>query len=938
MPENEDTVSPEIYEHISRGALLAGVALSITYAVSGIIIFYEKLPYAGLEWLLFIAAALPAIMGAVLGVHQLWLKWVRYTLSDRHMQVVLLGIVLSAAVACIGYFWLFQFTVGKVFFFPLAQLCVTLVILGYPLTHSHKLSLLSSAVAVTPAFLFFVLAMYGQFANPNFWFGDALLAISYLFSGTLMSLAGSLHHMGTITTSFVRIERIVDVDESEIKSLQKVIESRDSELKKIEKFADNLKDVNLENYKKELHGMEGDPSALMAVKLGASSLVQNVKGSMQEQTVSIREVERLTVKEKMLQQKEADLITREKNISDKLAELTKLSSDATIKEMAIKKKEDALTIREMDVSAKERDLTAKEVNAKNVLKEADAKYEEAKKASESLKERELAVASAKKEIETREANVKSKEDQLMKGSSNLAVQKDGLSAREGSLAKREQELRAREETVMIKDREISSMPLDDMKRMKDEMTVKESDVRNKEGEVSVLRIRLDEAQRSLQARADELRTSKIEYDASLAKLKNKESEIAKKEEELQIQKLKLDARERELAISESEFERKSAGTVPSHARAEERAHKLIERLKMSKEMDERMDAQRADEPSAESPILAPQQPSVPEAQPQSTAQPVQPPIPQPPPATRAASPQPPPQPLRPSLPPFMTPKPKDIPVRPAPVPSVPARDVPLPVREAQRPKDDIDGLFRSALMETRTEATAPRISTGIDRMDELLGGGIPAGTMLILSAEAYIGCDTFIYDLVSNALHNGRPVVYISTRRGVDEVFNSLEKKSPEMADYAATGLIKWIDLFSPAPVRMPFLQHVSTLRLEVTSMTEIFLQVDSRTSSGGLVVVDSSSPLISKGKFEVFVRDVASCIKKTKGVAIFRLEASMHPDQEIENLKNIIHGCISFKKDGAKTLLMAEGVPGAKSGNWIEYRIKDGNIAIGSFSLERIS
>ena len=71
------------------------------------------------------------------------------------------------------------------------------------------------------------------------------------------------------------------MDESEIKSLQKVIDSRDSELRKIEKFADRLKVLSLDNYKKELAGLEGDPPALVAVKIGASSLVQNVKGSMQ---------------------------------------------------------------------------------------------------------------------------------------------------------------------------------------------------------------------------------------------------------------------------------------------------------------------------------------------------------------------------------------------------------------------------------------------------------------------------------------------------------------------------------------------------------------------------------------------------------------------------------------------------------------------------------
>lgn len=970
MPEEEDTVAPEVYEHISRGALWAGIALSVAYMISGIVIFLITNPNdKSLEWAIYTAAVLPLIVSAIMGGHQLWLKWVRYTMNDRHMQVALTGIILSATMTVLAYFWLLQFKTAYVFFFPVAQLCVTLVMIGYPLTHSHKFSLLSSAVALVPMFLFSVIAMYGAFANvvDKVGFGAPLLAILYFFSGNLMILAGSLHHMGTISTSFVRVERIIDVDESEIKALQKDIGKRDDELKGIEKFAGSLKGVTLENYKTQLHGLEGDTAALVAVKLGALSLVQNIKTTMQDQTVSIREVERLTAKEKMLQQKETELITREKNMADKLGELSQKSSTATIKEMEIKKKEDALAIREMDVAAKERDATAKEESAKKALAEAETKYEVAKKESESLKERELAVASAKRELEAREAQVKSKEEQLIKGSSNLVTQKDGLKAREDALAKREQEIKVREEAVSLKDRELSSMPYDDMKRMKDEITVKETENRNKESEISLLRAKLDEAQKSLQARADELRSTKIEYDASLSKLKAKEEVIAKKDEELQILRVKIETRERDLSIRESEFDKK-AGPVHSHARAEERAHKLIERLKMSKEMDEKMETQKAEGLSNEMPAVTP--PSEPEVrpQPQTVAQTPSPvpehrpsippfmvpkpkdPIPQP------AAPQPPvpeakvqPQPAAPTQPPerssipiYLTPRPKE--QRPQPLQtSKPQEDRPTPepiaTKEQSRSQRDlVDGIIRSAIAETKADVAAPKMPTGIDRLDDLLAGGVPAGTMVLMSAEAYVGCDSFIHDIVSNALDEGRPVIYISTRRGIDEVYGSLSSRNDRIADYAATGLIKWIDLFSPAPLRVPFLQHVSTMRLEVTSMTEIFLQVDSRVSSGGVIIVDSASPLIARGKFEVFVRDIASCVKKIKGVAIFRIEAGMHTDQEIENLKNTIHACISFKKDGTKTLLMVEGIPDAKIGNWIEYQIKDGNIILGSFALERIS
>jgi hypothetical protein len=126
-------------------------------------------------------------------------------------------------------------------------------------------------------------------------------------------------------------------------------------------------------------------------------------------------------------------------------------------------------------------------------------------------------------------------------------------------------------------------------------------------------------------------------------------------------------------------------------------------------------------------------------------------------------------------------------------------------------------------------------------------------------------------------------------------------------------------------------------MRMEVVSMTEVFLQIDSYAEDGCMIVVESASPLVKKGKFELFVRDIASTIKKKRGIAIFRVESGIHTPQEIENLRHMIHGCISFRREGTKTLLQAEGIPGIKSGSWIEYQVRNTEITLGSFALERI-
>lgn len=937
MVKEEDTVSPEIYEYISRGALLAGILFSLAYAISGILVFIVIKPAPGIDPMLYTAAVLPLIFSVLVGIHQIWIKWVRYSFSERHVLIPLIGAILSGTMVGIAYFWPMQIKTADVFFFPVSQLFVSMVMLGYPLTHSHRFSLASSAATVCPVFIFFVVAMYGFFARQPVGFGTPLLAVLYLFSGILMSLGGSLHHMGTISTTFVRVKQVVEVDEGEVKLLKEEINSRDNELKRIEKFMDTLKDITFDNYKQKLVSIEGESPTLGMVKLGVLSLVQNLKNTVQEQTVSIREVERLTAKERVLQQKENDLLMREKNISEQLAELTRRSSDLTLKEIEIKKKEDALSIREMEVSAREKEVSAKEENARNLLKEANEKYEMAKKGSESLKEKEITLENMKtelegmkKDIQTKEEQIKAKEEQLrvkeeqiLKVSSNIAVQKEGLKAREDALAKREQELRAREEAIALKDREISSLPYDEMKRMKEELAQKEMEIKTREGEISVLRSKLEELQKSLESRVEEMQGAKAEYDRALAKFMAREKEIAKKEEELDILRVKLETRERELAIRESELE-KRAGHVYSQSRAEERAQKLIERLKMSKEIEERISGETAENETGEpGASLHPKEglPSpekVDQVSPVSMASPHDEGRPEPPEKV-------------PALPMYMRPRAKE--PSPSPEPVLP-RDG--DEKSADNLTNKLDMMIQSAMLEPKG-APMERISTGIERLDELLGGGIPIGRMVLFLSEAYIGSEAFIHKMVSRALDEGIRVVYISTRRGIDEIYNLLLEFNPRVREYAAMGSIRWIDLFSPVPVHVPFTQYTSTMRMEVVSMTEVFLQIDSYAEDGCMIVVESASPLVKKGKFELFVRDIASAIKKKRGIAIFRVESGIHTPQEIENLRHMIHGCISFRREGTKTLLQVEGIPGIKSGSWIEYQVRNTEITLGSFALERI-
>jgi DNA repair protein RadA/Sms len=67
------------------------------------------------------------------------------------------------------------------------------------------------------------------------------------------------------------------------------------------------------------------------------------------------------------------------------------------------------------------------------------------------------------------------------------------------------------------------------------------------------------------------------------------------------------------------------------------------------------------------------------------------------------------------------------------------------------------------------EETAPRISTGLASLDEVLGGGIVAGSVILIAGDPGIGKSTLLLQVANNIARNDR-VVYVSGEESASQV------------------------------------------------------------------------------------------------------------------------------------------------------------------------
>ena len=239
-----------------------------------------------------------------------------------------------------------------------------------------------------------------------------------------------------------------------------------------------------------------------------------------------------------------------------------------------------------------------------------------------------------------------------------------------------------------------------------------------------------------------------------------------------------------------------------------------------------------------------------------------------------------------------------------------------------------------------------KIPTGIKRLDELLKGGLPERSSILLYGAPFLGKEVFTRQYILQNLQNKTPAVVVLTDAAASDVRKQLAASDSKYPLYEKAGLIRYVDTYSrsigiaenhPSIEYVDGLLNFNAVSLAINNAEREFI----REYPQHAFVLDSVSTLIAYTNAATAFRYLQVLLGKTKAAGatgLLTLSQGMHADAEVQMVKHLVDGIIELRSDQGKSLLHVEGAGTTDSRGWVEYRLGENAFEItGSFAAGRI-
>ena len=237
-----------------------------------------------------------------------------------------------------------------------------------------------------------------------------------------------------------------------------------------------------------------------------------------------------------------------------------------------------------------------------------------------------------------------------------------------------------------------------------------------------------------------------------------------------------------------------------------------------------------------------------------------------------------------------------------------------------------------------------RLPTGTPRLDDLLLGGLPPKSHVMLVGDAFSGKEVALYAFIAEGLKRSEPVVLVTASRSVAEVSESLGVVLPQFRQYEQMGTVAWIDASgtggTPAPKRLVAKNSDDRAGI-LTSLVQAAKQAEEVTKGGtfrvgflGLSAVLAHSD--ERDSF-TFLQNVVGILKPRNALAMYALEGGALSEAQVESLLGRMDGAIVFRQERDRTFLSVKGFGDVATRERVEVRATGRALVVGSFALERI-
>ncbi len=237
--------------------------------------------------------------------------------------------------------------------------------------------------------------------------------------------------------------------------------------------------------------------------------------------------------------------------------------------------------------------------------------------------------------------------------------------------------------------------------------------------------------------------------------------------------------------------------------------------------------------------------------------------------------------------------------------------------------------------------------TGIDRLDELLKGGLPTGTNNLLYAPPFIGKETILNNFALSGLREDEPVIFVLTDSSFSEMKEEMNKLDSNFSQYEEEGKVKYIDIYSTGVELKEEGVHVTFVDSPVNRerITASIIKTEKEFQQHyerHRLIFDSISTLIvyadAKAVFR-FLQVVSGTCKRLGATSVFNMTRGMHDEIEVQTIKHLMEGVIELREEASRMQIRVQGCGEVVSRNWIDYLLQKDEIRLtGAFRMSRVA
>ncbi|MHB1493198.1 MAG: RAD55 family ATPase [Thermoplasmataceae archaeon] len=250
---------------------------------------------------------------------------------------------------------------------------------------------------------------------------------------------------------------------------------------------------------------------------------------------------------------------------------------------------------------------------------------------------------------------------------------------------------------------------------------------------------------------------------------------------------------------------------------------------------------------------------------------------------------------------------------------------------------------------TERKTIEDRLSSGIKKVDELMLGGIPVSSNLVLFGPPFSGKETLAYNFAAQSITEGVPIVIIAADKDIrnikKEMARILDEDISIIDRMEERRILRFIDLYSKSiqmasPSKYAIvIDNVSNVSSLMKALDGIAAEMEASFGYYRMLFVSLTAyiPQLDEKLLMRFIQQFVQKRKAENGTAMYLLEDGLFEQKVYETISYMMDGAIEFKIANSKQYIRIVGLGNVKSREWIEVYPRPTTFDLGSFSLERV-